>query len=119
MTGEVFFYESANCIQSRSLRRAATDAEKKLWAALRDRRLAGFKFRRQYPIGKFTVDFACYEKRLVVEADGSQHADNPADLVRTKIIEGQGWRVVRFWNLDILQNTRGVLESILAILNEG
>ena len=101
----------------RSLRRSATDAEKKLWGLLRDRRLSGFKFRRQYPIGNYIVDFACFEKRLVIEADGSQHAENPSDVVRTQMIEQQGWRVVRFWNRDILQNTHGVLETILSVLN--
>jgi very-short-patch-repair endonuclease len=95
-----------------------TDAERRLWSALRSRRLQGFKFRRQHPLGNYILDFACIEHRLVIEADGGQHADNLADERRTAWLESQGWRVIRFWNNDILTNTEGVLDAILRILVE-
>jgi very-short-patch-repair endonuclease len=98
---------------ARRLRRDATDAERRLWSALRDRRLRGYRFRRQYPIGDFIVDFACTRHHLVVEADGGQHADSQRDLRRTAWLESEGWRVLRFWNNDALANTDGVVETIL------
>ena len=97
---------------ARALRQASTDAEIRLWAALRRRRLQAFKFRRQHSIGRFVVDFACTRHHLVIEADGGQHADREADAERTKWLERQGWRIRRFWNNDILANTEGVLETI-------
>jgi len=100
------------------LRRDATDAERRLWSALRDRRLSGYRFRRQFPIGRFIVDFACTKHRLIVEADGSQHADSESDRERTAWLEEQGWRVLRFWNNDILTNTEGVVETVLKELQE-
>ena len=102
---------------ARDLRRLSPDAEFRLWTALRSRHLAGYKFRRQHPIGPFIVDFACTRRRLVIEADGSQHIGNAADdEKRTAWLRRHGWRVLRFWNSDILTNTEGVLESILAAL---
>jgi very-short-patch-repair endonuclease len=98
------------------LRQNATDAERRLWGALRDRRLQGFKFRRQHAIGKYIVDFACTRHRLIVEADGGQHDRNPYDETRTAFLEREGWRVLRFWNNDILTNTEGVLLTILEAL---
>jgi very-short-patch-repair endonuclease len=98
------------------LRQHATKAERKLWAVLRGRQFSGFKFRRQHPIGKYIVDFACTKYHLVIEADGGQHADNFGDDERTRYLEDQGWRVIRFWNADILANLEGVLESILDAL---
>jgi very-short-patch-repair endonuclease len=103
---------------ARRLRRDATDAERRLWSALRDRRLSGYRFRRQFPIGRFIVDFACTKHRLIVEADGSQHADSESDRERTAWREEQGWRVLRFWNNDILTNTEGVVETVLKELQE-
>jgi very-short-patch-repair endonuclease len=103
---------------ARRLRVMMTDAERRLWSALRSRRLDGFKFRRQHPLGNYILDFACVEHRLVIEADGGQHADDPADARRTAWLESQGWRVVRFWNNDILANTDGVLDAILRVLAE-
>jgi very-short-patch-repair endonuclease len=103
---------------ARRLRREATDAEQRLWLLLRDRRLAGYRFRRQHPVGGFIVDFACTKHRLIVEADGGQHSDNKSDEQRTAFLEGEGWRVIRFWNNDILTNTEGVVESILRVLRE-
>jgi very-short-patch-repair endonuclease len=101
------------------LRRNTTDAERRLWAALRDRRLAGYKFRRQHPIGPFIVDFACTRHGLIVEADGGQHQEDPCDARRTAWLESRGWRVLRFWNNDILANTEGVVSTILEALHGG
>ena len=100
----------------RRLRRQATDAETKLWFALRDRRLGGFKFVRQEAIGSYVVDFVCREKGLVVEVDGGQHADNPRDRARDAALRAAGYRVLRFWNSDILSNEEGVLAVIFAKL---
>ncbi|HEY0113539.1 MAG TPA: endonuclease domain-containing protein [Allosphingosinicella sp.] len=98
---------------ARKLRRASTDAETHLWHHLRGRRLHGYKFRRQHPIGPHVVaDFACEEARLIIELDGGQHSESPADAVRTATIEATGYHVLRFWNHDVLQNTDGVLEVI-------
>ena len=101
---------------ARILRQGSTEAEIKLWSLLRGRRLAGFKFRRQHPIGPFIVDFACTKHHLIIEADGGQHSENVADARRTRWLEDQGWRVLRFWNNDILANTESVAETILAAL---
>ena len=103
--------------RARELRRDATDAERRLWSALRDRRLRGYRFRRQHPIGDFIADFACTRHCLIVEADGGQHADNEADHRRTAWLEAEGWRVLRFWNNDVLANTDGVIETILRELS--
>lgn len=97
-------------------RKSQTDAERKLWPILRSHRLQGWKFKRQEQLGDFIVDFVCFRARVIVEADGSQHADNADDLVRTEWLEGEGFRVVRFWNNDILLNSDGVATAILATL---
>jgi very-short-patch-repair endonuclease len=102
---------------ARRLRRRMTEAERRLWFALRDRRLAGYKFRRQHPLAGAIVDFACIAHALAVEADGGQH-DAAADAARTQRIEAAGWRIIRFWNDDILRNTEGVILTILAALRE-
>jgi very-short-patch-repair endonuclease len=104
--------------KARILRRNSTDAERRLWAALRDRRLRGYRFRRQYPIGPFIVDFACTRHQLVIEADGGQHAQNNEDTVRTAWLEAHGWRVLRFWNGDVLGTIDGVLETIVRAIEE-
>jgi very-short-patch-repair endonuclease len=102
---------------ARSLRRAQTEAERRLWALLRDRRFDGFKFRRQHPIGAYIADFCCAEARLIVELDGGQHASNQgADSNRSQFLEGQGYRVLRFWNNEVLGNTAGVLQRIVEAL---
>jgi very-short-patch-repair endonuclease len=77
-----------------------------------------YKFRRQHPIGDYIVDFACTRHALVIELDGGQQADNGADARRTAWLESHGWRVIRFWNSDVLNNTNGVLVAILKILQE-
>jgi very-short-patch-repair endonuclease len=101
---------------ARRLRQNSTGAEQRLWWLLRDRRLAGYRFRRQYPVGPFVADFACTRHRLIVEADGSQHLDSEADARRTAFLERAGWRVLRFWNNDIANNTDAVLSVILDAL---
>ncbi len=93
-----------------------TDAEQRLWSILRSRRLNGYKFRRQRPIGTFIADFACIEHRLVIEVDGGQHAENERDERRTAALEAEGWRVIRFWNNDVLANPEGVATGILKAL---
>ena len=100
--------------RARSMRGAPTDAELRLWRLLRDRRLNGIKFRRQVPVGPYIVDFLCVGAKLIVEADGSQHAESLRDKARDAYLESQGWKVLRFWNNEVLQNREGVLETILA-----
>ena len=98
---------------ARRLRRNSTDAEKALWRYLRNRAAHGAKFRRQQPIGPYIVDFVCLEARLVIEIDGGQHASNVvADGKRAAFIEAEGYRVLRFWNNDVLTNPRGVYDAI-------
>ena len=97
-------------------RKNQTDAERRLWSILRSHRLQGWKFRRQEQLGDYIVDFVCFRARLIIEADGSQHAENDGDEVRTHWLEGEGFRVIRFWNNDILLNPDGVATAILAAL---
>ncbi|MBV8972694.1 MAG: endonuclease domain-containing protein [Sphingomonadaceae bacterium] len=102
------------------LRIASTDAERRLWAALRDRRFAATKFRRQHSIGPYIADFACVAARLVIELDGGQHGDAIAyDERRTACLAGEGWRVIRFWNREALTNLDGVLRTIDHALRQG
>jgi len=96
--------------RARSLRRDATQAEAKLWRHLRARGVNGHKFVRQEPIGPFVVDFVCREHRLVIEVDGGQHATGTRDTARDAWLSAQGYRVLRFWNNDVLGNINGVLE---------
>jgi very-short-patch-repair endonuclease len=103
---------------ARTLRRNSTDVEQTMWRLLRDRRFAGVKFRRQVPIGPYVADFACIQARLAVELDGGQHADNPSDTRRDAFLAAEGWRVVRFWNHDVIENRNGVLEKLLQIIAE-
>ncbi|MEO8752452.1 MAG: endonuclease domain-containing protein [Casimicrobiaceae bacterium] len=100
--------------RARELRQAQTDAEAKLWWYLRDRRLAGHKFRRQYPFGRYVVDFVCIERRLIVELDGGQHVVRAEhDDRRTAFLSAIGYTVLRYWGDDTLLRTDGVLEDIL------
>jgi very-short-patch-repair endonuclease len=99
-------------------RRRRTDAERRLWARLRDRRLLGVKFARQVPIGPYVVDFCCREGKLIVELDGGQHATRADyDAGRTAFLEGLGYRVLRFWDNEALANTDGMLERIAQALS--
>jgi very-short-patch-repair endonuclease len=97
---------------ARTLRAGATDAEIKLWQLLRSRRLASMKFRRQVPIGPWIVDFVSFEQRLIIEADGSQHAESEDDKRRDGDLSERGFRVLRSWNNDILMRPQAVLEMI-------
>jgi very-short-patch-repair endonuclease len=103
--------------KARSLRKVENDAEAALWSELRARRLAGHKFVRQLPIGPYFADFACREALLVVEVDGSQHANSDYDAKRNAFMNANGWSVVRFWNGDVLQEGEAVLETLIAILD--
>jgi len=106
-------------VRARALREAPTDAESLLWCHLRDRRLANFKFRRQRSFGPYFADFACLEAKLVVELDGGQHVEAAGyDENRTRFIEAQGYRVLRFWNNEALAQTDAVRERILQALQE-
>lgn len=98
---------------ARDLRKSSTDAEQLLWHHLRAKQLAGLKFRRQEQIGRFIVDFVCYEKSVVVEADGGQHMTEwEKDKERTSWLNSQGFCVLRFWNNEILSNIDGVMDVI-------
>ena len=88
----------------------------KIWFAVRDRRLAGFKFVRQEPIGPYIADFVCREARLIVEVDGGQHNESERDQRRDAFLASEGYRILRFWNSDVLTNMDGVLQTILASL---
>jgi very-short-patch-repair endonuclease len=101
---------------ARAMRHVATDAERKLWLLLRDRRLDGIKFRRQVPFGPHILDFVCFERRIVIEVDGGQHADSEVDKVRDGHLSAEGFQTVRYWNNDVLKNPEGVLTDLLARL---
>lgn len=105
---------------AKTLRTQGTDAERLLWRHLRNRQLGGYKFRRQQPVGIYIADFLCADKCLIVEADGGQHADSAADdAKRTQYLQAGGFRVLRFWNHEVLQETDAVLAAILQALEEG
>lgn len=99
---------------ARKLRHDSTEAEKRLWKQLRNRQLAGIKFRRQCPVGPYVVDFLCYDLRLVIELDGGQHTIE-TDARRTACLEAEGLRLLRFWNNEVLENMDGVLQTIIRI----
>jgi very-short-patch-repair endonuclease len=100
-------------MRSRELRLNATDAERKLWEQLSARKIAGVRFNRQVPIGPFICDFVSRTARLVIEVDGGQHAvDVAKDEARTAYLEARGYRVVRFWNNDVLERIEGVVNEI-------
>jgi len=103
---------------ARKLRRNNTNAERRLWIALRNRRLGRYKFRRQQPIGFYIADFVCFEQKLVVELDGEHH-DQPetiaTDSARTSWLESRGYRVLRFWNRDLDVSAESVIEAIFRV----
>jgi very-short-patch-repair endonuclease len=99
--------------RSRQLRQNATEAERKLWPQLNARKMCGVRFNRQFPVGQFICDFVSRERQLVIEIDGGQHASTKDyDLRRTKFLEAQGYKVIRFWNNEVLDNLEGVLKVI-------
>ncbi|MGN6748000.1 MAG: endonuclease domain-containing protein [Xanthobacteraceae bacterium] len=99
---------------ARNLCRNSTAAEKLLWKYLRSRALNGVKFVRQEPIGPYVVDFVCRQRRLVIEVDGGQHADNKRDLMRDRWLADHRYRFLRFWNSEVLENIEGVWDTILS-----
>lgn len=104
-------------IWAREMRSGMTDAEALLWKLLRNRRLAAAKFRRQHPMGRYILDFYCVEKKLCIELDGGQHGEAIAyDQLRDQWLQGQGIRILRFWNNQMLMETEGVLEMIYQAL---
>ena len=106
---------------ARDMRKEPTDAERKLWFLLRDRKLAGFKVRRQYPAFGYILDFYCPSARLAIELDGGQHTESAAreyDEKRTRVLEAHGVRVLRFWDPDVLTSPDAVREAIYAALTE-
>ncbi len=105
--------------EARRLRREQTDAEYTLWTQLRARKFLGLKFRRQHPIGSYIVDFCCIDKQLIIELDGSQHLDSAEyDERRTNFLAGQGFRVIRFWNHEVLLALEDVLQKVAETLGE-
>ncbi len=98
---------------ARQLRGRMTDAELRLWRKLQRRQLAGMKFRRQCPIDGYIVDFACLSERIVIEVDGGQHHGSAYDAVRDACLHGHGFRILRFWNNEVIENIEGVCEMIL------
>lgn len=110
-------YDRTPTLRSRELRRNPTLAEKKLWSVLRNRQLGGVRFNRQVAIRPFICDFVARAPKLIVELDGGQHALNAdADAKRTKFLESRGYRVIRFWNNDVLENIEGVVDAIARAL---
>ena len=106
-------------LRARNLRNNPTPQEKILWSYLKNKNLNGLKFRRQYPIGKYIVDFVCIELKLIIELDGGQHNEDKNiiyDSERTKFLESNGYNVVRFWNNDIDNNIEGVYEKLLELV---
>ena len=101
---------------ARKLRNNLTEVEKYLWYELRRKNL-GVKFRRQVIIGRYIVDFVCFEKKLIIEVDGGQHAQSQDDDVRNKLLKRQGFEILRFWNNDVLGNREGVLQRIIDHFN--
>lgn len=95
-----------------------TEAEGRLWQELRDRRLDGIKFRRQVPFGRFIADFVCIEAGLIIEVDGSQHADSDSDRSRDAELKVRGFRVLRLWNDDVLRDMNAVCDTIIAYVRD-
>src|SRR6516164_5038067 len=106
--------------RARDLRRHMTEAERRLWQMLRSRQTEGYRFRRQVPIGGFIADFVCHPARLIVEIDGGQHdPSSEAEASRTRFLEAEGYRVLRFWNNEVLGNREGVRAAIADALHQG
>ena len=101
---------------ARDMRHAATDAEAAMWHLLRDRRFSQVKFRRQVPFQNYILDFVCFERRLIIEIDGSQHLDSNRDERRDAVLASEGFQIIRCWNNDVLQRRNAVLEDLFAKL---
>ena len=110
--------DQKRCERARSLRRTLTPAELVLWTRIRGRQLGGFKFARQEPIDRYYVDFVCRERRLIVELDGGQHSERPEDKRRDTELCTLGYRVIRIWNNDVIENLDGVLQTLLSELEK-
>jgi very-short-patch-repair endonuclease len=104
-------------VRARDLRRDMTDAERRIWKHVRNRQLENCKFYRQFPVPPYYADFLCRDRKLIVEIDGGQHNENTKDDIRTKFLESKGYKVIRFWNNDVLKNTEGVLTEIALVLS--
>ena len=102
--------------RARSLRRVLTPAESTLWRRIRNRQLGGYKFVRQESIGRYYVDFACRDRHIIAEVDGGQHAESAADRQRDTDLDALGYRVIRIWNNDVIENIDGVLETLISEL---
>ena len=104
--------------RARALRREMTQAETKLWGTLRSRQIEGHRFRRQVPLGRYIADFVCHEARLIVEVDGGQHDCLPQqDALRSRFLQSEGYRVMRFWNNEVTGNIEGVWDVIFAAMS--
>ncbi len=105
-----------NRVRARAMRRDPTRAENLLWQALRDRRLEGYKFRRQVPLERYILDFVCFDAMLIVEVDGAQHAESTRDIIRDAVFRARGFRILRVWNDDVIDHMDGTLRLILTAL---
>jgi very-short-patch-repair endonuclease len=103
---------------AKKMRREPSDAEARMWRLRRDRQLALFKFRRQAAFQNYILDFVCFDKRVVIEIDGGQHASSQRDVAREAALAAEGFRTLRYWNNDVLQTPTAILEDILAKLAE-
>ena len=111
MKGQTSSFVLENRLQ-RTLRSNMTDAERLLWKRLRGCQVKGYKFRRQHPFNDFILDFVCLDAKLVIEVDGGQHNGSTQDVVRDQVLENAGFRVMRFWNNQVLNELESVVESI-------
>ena len=103
--------------RARALRKNMTDAERSIWQILRSLQIDGHRFRRQVPFGRYIADFVCHDARLIIEIDGGQHdRSSPAETKRTRFLEDQGYRILRFWNNEVLSNLEGVCAMIARAL---
>ncbi|WP_017966739.1 endonuclease domain-containing protein [Rhizobium leguminosarum] len=105
-----------NRSRAEAMRKDSTPSENTLWQVIRDRKLEGFKFRRQVPLGRYILDFVCFEAKIIIEVDGSQHAENAADIVRDDHFKAEGFRILRFWNDEVENSLDFVCASILTQL---
>jgi len=103
---------------AKSLRTDSTDAERKLWSVLRAGQIDGLKVRRQVPLDGYIVDFVCFETKLIIELDGGQHSGSAADLLRDEHFRAAGFRTLRFWNNEVLENLDGVYEKLRIVLRD-